>query len=124
MTNHLIVAGWDDIDRATEPTDRDKQRVASIFSEQSWDYVVWIPTWLLDDADKDVETVEASTHLAVGDVEDYSDKAWRLHQPHRNSGIDEPKAFLPKSSVVVFERARGVEAIETPQQGLGAFADG
>jgi len=29
--------------------------------------------------------------------------------------------FLPKGSVVVFERVRGVD-VETPQQGLSAFA--
>lgn len=121
---YVYVGEWADIERTPESgiSDRDKQRVATIFTEQSWDHVVWIPGWLLED--KDVETVESSDHLAVGDVDDYSEKAWRLWQPHRNEGAIEPNEFLPKSEVVVFERARGVETIETPQQGLAAFAGG
>ena len=118
MSDHILVTDWDTIERATGVSERDKQRVATILSEQSWDYVVWIPEWLLDDSDKDVETVEASDHLAVGDVDDYSEKAWQLWQPHRFEGLREPSAFLPKSSVVVFERATGVDAIDTPQVGL------
>ena len=116
MSDHIIVSDWDDIEHAPEASARDKQRVATIFSEQSWDYVVWIPEWLTDE--KAVETVEASDHLAVGDVDDYSTKAWQLWQPHRFDGRREPSAFLPKSSVIVFERATDVDAIETPQVGL------
>lgn len=121
MTNrHIAVASWDDIDTAPEASPRAKQRVATIFTDQSWDHVVWLPSWLLEDSDKDIETVEASDHLAVGDVEDYSDDAWEFEQPHRN-GLG---GYLPKSSVVVFERVRGVEEIATPQKGLTAFAGG
>lgn len=119
---YVVVEEWSDIERTPESGiyNRDKQRVATIFTEQSWGYVVWIPGWLLED--KDVETVESSDHLAVGDVDDYSEKAWRLWQPHRNEGVTEPNEYLPKSEIVVFEWARGVETIETPQQGLAAFA--
>ncbi|AJF28133.1 hypothetical protein SG26_20515 (plasmid) [Haloarcula sp. CBA1115] len=118
--SHIAVSSWDDIDAAPEASSRVKQRVATIFTEQSWDHVVWLPSWLLEDSDKDIETVDASDHLAVGDVEDYSDKAWKFEQPHRN-GLG---GYLPKSSVVVFERVRGVEEIATPQTGLAAFARG
>lgn len=116
---HVLVAAWADIDAAPDASDRAKQRVATIVSEQAWDHVVWLPTWLLDDADKDIATVENSDHLAVGDVEDYSTKAWQLTQRHREGA---PESFLPKSQVVVFERLRGVETIATPQAGLSAFA--
>lgn len=118
---HYPVAEWADIDAADRPSERAKQRVATILSEQSWDYVVWIPEWLLEDDDKDIETVESSAHLAVGEIDDYSEKAWRFTQPHRSG---DPGGYLPKSSVVVFDRVRGVESIETPQQGLAAFAGG
>jgi hypothetical protein len=117
---HIAVASWGDIDAAPEASPRAKQRVATIITEQSWDHVVWLPSWLLEDSDKDIETVEASDHLAVGDVEDYSDKAWEFTQTHRTA----LPQFLPKSSVVVFERVRGVEEIATPQTGLAAFAGG
>ena len=113
-----LVADWEDIQQARPLSERDKQRVATIFSEQSWDHVVWLPEWLLEDGDKDVETVEASDHLAVGDVEDYTEKAWSFRQPHE-ADVQE---YLPKSSVTVFERGRSVESIDTPQRGLGSFA--
>lgn len=122
QNRHVIVTEWADIDAAPQVSDRDKQRVATIFSEQSWAHVVWIPAWVLDDADKDIETVESSEHLAVGRVDDYSEDAWRLRQTHLSDGYP-PKNFLPKSAVVVFKRLleKG-ETIETPQQGLDAFA--
>lgn len=117
---HVTVANWYDIDGAPDVTARDKQRVATIFSEQDWDHVVWLPTWLLEDEDKEIETVEASDHLAVGDVSDYSEKAWAMTQPHLNRA--QWAQYLPKSSVVVFERVPGIGVVETPQQGLTAFA--
>ena len=115
---HISVSEWDDIDSAPKVSEAAKQRVATIFSEQSWDHVVWIPAWLLKDGDKDIETVESSDHLAVGDVDDYSEKAWEFTQTHRNV----LPQYLPKSSVVAFERVRGVEEITTPQMGLASFA--
>lgn len=121
--SHVAVANWDSIESIQHPelTDRERQRVATIFTEQKWDNVVWMPTWLLEDGGKDVETVESSTRLAVGDVADYSEKAWSFGQPHRN----QPRTqYLPKSQVIVFERAGGVDEIETPQVGLTAFDGG
>ena len=116
MPDHILVSDWEDIERAIDINERDKQRVATILSEQSWDYVVWIPEWLLED--KNVETVEVSDHLAVGDIDDYSTKAWEFRQRHLTRNGDYPADFLPKSQVVVFERGAGVDAIETPQVGL------
>ncbi|MFW6382524.1 MAG: hypothetical protein ACOCZD_00615 [Haloferacaceae archaeon] len=115
---HHVVSQWSDVQEARAPSNRDKQRVATIFSEQSWDHVVWLPEWLLEEGDKNVETVEASDHLAVGDVEDYTEKAWSFRQPH----AADVQEFLPKSAVTVFERHQGVERIDTPQRGLGSFA--
>lgn len=120
---HIVVAEWADIERAPEADDRAKQRVATIFTEQSWDHVVWVPAWLLDE--KRVGTVQGSDHLAAGTVEDYSEKAWRLNQRHlTQTAWEDPREFLPKSQVVVFERADGIEAIATPQRGLDAFERG
>lgn len=116
-----LVSEWSDIESAPDVSDRDKQLVATILSEQAWDHIVWIPEWLLED--KDVETVESSDHLAVGDVDDYSEKAWKFTQPHLRDGYP-PKLYLPKSQVVVFERVRGVEEVQTPQTGLAAFDGG
>jgi hypothetical protein len=125
--SHVIVREWTDIDAAPgNVSGVDKQRVATIFTEQSWDHVVWLPTWLLEDDSKDIETVESSDHLAVGDVTDYSEKAWQFVQPHRDGadGLGDPGGYLPKSQVVVFERADGLEAVDSPQAGLDAFAGG
>lgn len=122
MSNHVVVSRWVDIESARGLDSIAKQRVATIFSEQSWDYVVWIPEWLLDeDGDRDIQTVENSDCLAVGDVVDYSAKAWALRQRHVSG---EDIEYLPKSQVVVFERASGVDEIQTPQAGLDAFAGG
>jgi hypothetical protein len=119
MRNEKIpVTNWDTIDAADTLDDPEKQRVATIFTESSWDIVVWIPEWLLEDKD-DIATVESAAQLAVGRIEDYSEKAWKFEQRHGDLTTEE---FLPKSSVVVFSRVRGVEEIETPQQGLDAFA--
>lgn len=121
---HVIVREWSHIDHAPQVVNGvEKQRVATIFTEQEWDFVVWIPTWLLEETrERDIETVEASDHLAVGDVEDYSAKAWSFVQPHRGGA----GGYLPKSQVVVFERAAGMETVDTPQAGLTEFggADG
>jgi len=111
-----LVREWSDINAASEPSGRDKQRVASIL-EGGRNCVVWLPTWLLDAEDKDIETVEASAHLAVGGAADYSEDAWEFTQSHR----DGKGGYLPKASVVVFERGEGVEEIETPQRGLTSF---
>ena len=113
-----VVREWSDIATASKASDRDKQRVATLL-EEGRNCVVWLPTWLLDAEDKDVKTVEASEHLAVGGVEDYSEKAWSFTQ----STTDGPAVFLPKSAVVLFERGEDVESIETPQRGLTSFKE-
>lgn len=123
--DHIIVGEWADLRRAPPPvSEKDRLRVATIFNEQSWRTVVWIPTWLLEDKD-DLETTEMSDHLVVGELEDYSEDAWQLFQPHRNEGLLEPNEYLPKSQVVVFERSRTLDGeIDTPQRGLAEFGSG
>lgn len=115
----IVVREYADIERADALTDVERQRVATILTEQSWDHVARIASWVLDDGEKDIATVESSDHLAVGTVEDYSPKAYRLVQRHRDGS---PSAFLPKSATVVFQRGAGVESVDTPQTGLAAFA--
>jgi hypothetical protein len=114
---YYLVREWSDIAAASKPSDRDKQRVATLL-EEGRNCVVWLPAWLLDEEDKNVETVEASEHLAVGGVEDYSEKAWSFTQ-----SITDGSVFLPKSTVVLFERGEDVESIETPQRGLSSFEE-
>lgn len=116
-----VVGDWDDIDAA--PVDgRSKERVAQIFRDTEWTSVVWIPEWCLDDEDKDIATVENNDRLAVGDVDDYSDKAWRLYQPHREDESNDPGGYLPKSATVHFERLDTLGDLNSPQAGLEDFA--
>ena len=114
---HIIVHGWNDIDSAPDVSGRDKHRVATILSEQSWDVVAWVPKWLLED-DKSLETVDGSDQLVVGNIRVYSEDSWAVEQIGDDNGMPE---FLPKSQTVVFERAKGTETIETPQAGLDSF---
>ena len=117
--DHVSVGSWTDIDAAPDAVSgRDKELVASVFREQEWEHVVWIPDWLLDDADRDIELVESSDNVAVGDVSDYSEKAWRFSQPHLETATDDATTYLPKSQVVVFERLGDLDGLKTPQRGL------
>jgi hypothetical protein len=119
--DHVVVGSWNDIDDAPGVVSgRDKDLVASVFRDQNWTYVVWIPDFILDDADRDVDLVESSDHLAAGGVSDYSDKAWKFSQPYRETATDDATSFLPKSQVVVFERLDDLD-LNTPQQGLTDF---
>jgi len=118
---HIVVSSYADIDNARRVSGAEKQRVADLFSSTSWDHIVWFPTWLLEDGDKDIETVEASDHLAVGTCEDYSAKAVRFYQPHRKDESADPGGYAPKKSVIWFERLPSLETLETPQKGLTDF---
>lgn len=121
--DHIAVSNWGDIDAGPDVVSgRDKQRVATVFRDMEWDSVVWIPDWILDDDDDtDLETVEASDNLVVGQVDDYSAKSWRVYQPHRKDESPDPGGYVAKSQTVHFERTPGLEDIDTPQTGLDAF---
>ena len=113
----IYVQEWADLQQADDPSDAELKRVASVFSRKSWDFVIWVPSWVLDDEDKEIETVASSDHLVGADgVEDYSEKAWQIYQRSCPWG-----EYLPKSAVWVFERAEGIESIDTPQADLTAF---
>ena len=74
--------------------------------------VVHVPTWIIDE--NDIPTVTIDDNLAAGELEDHSDKSLRLTHggdPH----------YLPKSQVIVFERAENYHTIESPQTDLGGF---
>jgi len=114
---HVIVGGFGDIDDAPDLTGRDKHRVAAIFDQEAWEFVVWLPDWVLED--KRLQTVSSSKNVVVGKLTDHSDKAWRIEQRHIRNDVD--GEFVPKSQAVVFERARGTDSVESPQSGLDAF---
>lgn len=113
---HVIAGGWDAIDAAPEVDGREKHRIATIFTDQSWEFVVWLPEWLTDD--KEIEPVGGSQQLFVGNVFDHSKKAWLVKQPQYTG---QPDSFIPKSQAVIFERPQGTDRIETPQAGLSSF---
>lgn len=116
-TRHVIVGGWSAIDSAPDISGRDKHRVAAIFDQEAWEFVVWLPEWLIEQ--KKLQTVSGSESVVVGKISDHSEKAWIVEQRHIRNGVD--GEFVPKSQAVVFERAKGTESIETPQSGLDAF---
>lgn len=121
--DHILVGEWSDIDGAPNAVSgREKQLIASIFRKQEWQHIVWIPTWLLDDADREIGLVESSDHVAVGDVTDYSEKAWQFTQPHLETPTDDATSYLPKSQVVVFERLGDLDDLRTPQTGLMEYS--
>jgi len=122
--NVTVVGAWRDIDGNPALTGQEKDRVAQVFKETEWDAVVMIPEWLAEDEDRHLTSLEAADRLYVGNVSDYSEKAWKFTQPHIDGGPQlNDGAFLPKSEVVVFERGSSLE-IEMPQQGLTEFAGG
>jgi len=119
-----VVEAWRDIDGHPDLTGQEKDRVAQVFKETEWEAVIRIPEWLAEDDDRELIPLEASDRLYVGNVSDYSEKAWKFTQPHTDKGSQrDDGTFLPKSEVVVFERGSSLE-IETPQQGLTEYAGG
>ena len=116
-----VVGAWRDIDGHPALTGQEKDRVAEVFKQTEWEVLVMIPEWLAEDDDRDLVPLEASDRLYVGNVNDYSEKAWRFTQPHTDEGSQwDDGTFLPKSEVAVFERGASLE-IEAPQQGLTEY---
>ena len=110
-----IVESFDDLDGHRILSGCGSDMVATLLSE-GVQTVVHIPVWLVED--KRVETVTGGGTLAVGTVEDYSEKAWQFVQN------DEQPVFLPKSQVHVFRAGDVDGGIETPQSSLHAFQVG
>ena len=119
-----MVEAWRDIDGHPDLTGQEKDRVAQVFKETEWETILRIPEWLAEDDDRELISLKAADRLYVGNVSDYSDKAWKFTQSHTDEGPQRNDgAFLPKSEVAVFERGSSLE-IETPQQGLTEYAGG
>lgn len=120
--DHIVVSDFGDVDAAPNLSGKEKQLVAELFRSTDWDSIVWFESWLLADEEKDIQTVEGSENLAVGTVEDYSEKAIRFAQPHRRDATNDPSSFAPKTCIVWLERGSRLSDLETPQAGLGDYA--
>lgn len=110
------VSSYADLDANSKISSRGADMIAQLFNDGT-DTVVFVPKWLTDN--KDIDPVRVSgggETLFVGEITDYSSKAWRFEQ-HEMDPV-----FLPKSQVHVFRRT--TERIETPQHSLYAFEDG
>jgi len=116
---HVRAREFEDLAADDRVPERLRTRIAGLLSD-GVAHVVFCPAWVAEDPDKAIRWVKGSAtergRLAVGRVESYSAKAWRLRQPTADEA-----AFLPKSQITVFETAPGVETIDSPQRGLGAF---
>lgn len=119
---HIVVSDFADVDSARKLTGREKELAVELFETTDWDHIVWFETWLLQDDDKDIATVEGSENLAVGVCEDYSEKAVRFYQPQREDDVGDPGGYAPKKCIVWLERSENMDGLETPQGRLGDFA--
>lgn len=92
---------------------RDAETVATLLSEGA-PGVVWVQAWLA--GEKDLSAAENHPQVFVGQIEDYSAKAFKVTQ--RGS---ENSAYVPKSASEAFVLADGTDAVATPQRGLDSF---
>jgi hypothetical protein len=113
----FTVSNWSDIDSVPELETRQKERIAHVLTEDVMDVVMWIPQWVYDDDDTDIETLSGSHTLLTGTIVDYSDAAWQVSQV--DADTDTQSFFIPKSESYVF-RSSG-DDVESPQQKLGGF---
>jgi len=122
---HVEVQDWKDIDSAPDKVSgQDKDLVAAGFREglaHDYEAIAWLPDFKLDELDDELELMETSDHLVAGVVEDYSDKAWRITQPHRRDAVDDYGVYAPKSWTIVFEKGSRLDDLDTPQKGLADF---
>jgi hypothetical protein len=133
----VTVRDWGDIDSAPMLTGPEKDAVATVFQETEHDSLVLVPEFKLNEDDHDVVratddealSVEADFgRLAVGYWENYSDGAIRFTQFHRKNDptINGTNwgCYIPKSTTVVLDAADALGDLDSPQEGLDAFADG
>jgi len=92
---------------------RDREAVATLLSEGA-PGVVFLQSWI--SGEKSLEATNAHPQLYVGEVENYSEKAYQVNQPELGNSD-----YVPKSASEAFVLADGVDSVETPQQGLGEF---
>jgi len=92
---------------------RDREAVATLLSEGA-PGVVFLQSWLA--GEKSLTPTNAHPQLFVGEVENYSEKAYQVNQPELGNSD-----YVPKSASEASVLAEGVDHVETPQQGLGEF---
>ena len=92
---------------------RDREAVATLLSEGA-PAIVWLQSWLSDS--KALSPTENHPQVYVGEVENYSEKAYQVNQPELGNSD-----YVPKSASEAFVLADGVDAVDTPQRGLGDF---
>jgi hypothetical protein len=95
----------------------DLEELVRSIRDDGHDAYVWIPDWLADDEERDLEPLPR-TNVFPGGVEDYSDDAWRLVQWHRKGEVDDPGAYLPKEWTIVVEPAEGAGIMKSSQTRL------
>lgn len=106
------VSDWHDIDSIPELETREKERIAHVLTDGEYDVVMWIPQWVYESEETDIETLSATQQLLTGTINDYSADAWAVEQSGRSF-------FIPKSESYVFRSSDS--DIDSPQQKLGGF---
>ena len=112
IDREYTVSDWHDIDSIPELETREKERIAHVLTDGDCDVVMWIPQWVYESEETEIETFSATQQLLTGTITDYSDDAWGVVQSGRSF-------FIPKSESYVFRS--GDSDIDSPQQKLGGF---
>ena len=109
----IHVESYSDLEDHPKIRSRAADVITELFSE-GIETVIYIPKWIGDDTE--LEPISGGDTLFVADVKDHSEKSWMVSQPGSQA------EFIAKSQARVFRRA--TDEIESPQQGLDAFATG
>lgn len=130
----VTVRGYDDIDDAPMLNGDEKQALVEVIESTDFDSLFLLPDFKLDEDDHDVVRIDddelvdiehPAGRLAVGYWEDYSAKATRVAQYHRKNdpslNLANPGCYIPKTTTVVITVDDGIDSIDDPQVGLGAF---
>ena len=111
MNRKITVNTYNDVAEHNDIDTRTADNITTLLKEQLR-RIVHVPTWIIDE--NDIPTTTIDDNLVAGEIEDHSEKSLRLShggEPH----------YLPKSQVLVFERAENYQDIESPQTDLGGF---
>ena len=92
---------------------RDREAVATLLSEGA-PGVIHMQSWL--SGEKSLTAAENHPQVYVGEIENYSEKAFQVNQPELGNSD-----YVPKSASEAFVLAEGVDTVETPQSGLADF---
>jgi hypothetical protein len=114
-----IISSYGDLAANPDLGGRDVDAVATLLLDHGhkddW-LIAWVPKWILEDADKDVDVANSARQVVHGRIDHETEKAYLLAQ-----GRDD--AWLPKSVIARFERAEDAD-IRIPQRGLAEFEEG